>query len=117
MSIQDIIASDITNVFTVEENTPISVQAVYTPVGGSSEDAITVMYSNTPLHGDEQQNYPVEQEDIMIMGKASDVTGWAKNGKVTINNFDYEIAMAPFPTDSYWSIVALRKPHTNQTLI
>ena len=75
MTIQDIIASDITDVFTVEENTPLSAQAVYTPVWGSAETAVTVLYSNTPLHGDAYGNYEVEDEDIFILGKAASVSG------------------------------------------
>ncbi len=117
MGIQDIIKNDIDNVFTVAGNTPLSVEAVYTPVGGSAETAVTVLYSNSPLHGDEQQNYPVEQEDIHIIGKTSDVSGWLNRGTVTINSFDYEIAEFPYPTDENWSIVALRKPHVNTTKI
>jgi len=117
MTIQDIIASDITNIFGAEANTPLSVQAVYTAPGGSAEDAVTVMYGNTPLTGDSYGNYPVEQENIAIVGKAASVAAWKLKGTVTINSFDYEIAAAPYPTDSYWSIVMLRKPLTNQTKI
>lgn len=116
-TIQDIIALDITEVFTVEGNTPISEQAVYTAVGGSAETAVTVLYSNTPLHGDAYGNYQVEDEDIFILGKPVDVSAWALGGTVTINSFDYKIAMAPFATDGYWSVIALRKPLTNQTKI
>jgi|GEM_PF-1830201 len=117
MSIQTIIANDITNVFSVAENTPLSVQAVYTPVGGVAQTAVTLLYSNTPLTGDEQQNYSVEQEDILVMGKPVDVSGWVINGKVTIKAFDYEIVSASHPTDSYWSIITLRTPTRNKTKI
>lgn len=117
MTIQDIIASDITNVFGVEANTPLSVQAVYTPEGGSAEDAVTVFYSNSPLRGDPHGNYGVEQEDIAIVGKSADVSGWLEGGTVTINSFDYEVAEYPDSGGAYWTVVMLRKPLTNQTKI
>ena len=117
MSIQDIIADDITDVLTVEANTPLSAQAVYTPIGGAAQTAITVLYANTPLHGDEQQNYQVGQEEIMIAAKTADVSAWEINGTVTINSFDYEVAMAAYPTDGYWSMIALRTPRLNKTKI
>ena len=117
MTIQDIIASDITDVFTVEENTPLSVQAVYTAPGGTAETAVTVLYSNTPLHGDEQQAGSVGDEDIGIIGKTASVSGWVINGTVTINSFDYQVAEYPMPTDSYWSFVVLRTPIRNKTKI
>jgi len=117
MTIQDIIASDITDVFGIEENTPLSVQAVYTPVGGAAQTAVTVFYSNSPLHGDSWEPGSVEQENIGIVGKPADVSGWKEGGTVTINSFDYEVAEYPYPTDSFWTIVPLRKPNTNQTKI
>ena len=117
MSIKDIIADDITNIFTAEDNTPISAQAVYTPPGGIAQDAVTLLYSNTPLHGDEWQVDPVEQEVIVTLGSLSDVSAWVSRGIVTINYIDYEVMTNPYPYDSYWSIVKLRRPHGNQTLI
>jgi hypothetical protein len=117
MTIQDIIESDKSAIFGVEANTPISVQAVYTPKGGSAEDAVTVFYFNEPLHGDAYGNYKVEDEDIKIVGQTSDISGWQIDGTVTINSIDYEIAMAPYPTDGYWAVVALRRPLNNQTRI
>jgi hypothetical protein len=117
MTIQDIILKDIPTIFTVEGNTPLSVQAVYTAIGGTPDPAVTVFYSNIPLHGDEQQRYEVEEEAIFVVAKASDVKDWAINGKVTINDFDYEIAEEPYPRDGYWSVLALRTPTRNKTKI
>jgi len=116
-TLQEQIALDITEVFAVEGNTPLSVQAVYTAVGGSAEDAVTVLYSNTPLHGDPHGNYPVEDENIGIVGKTSDVSAWKIDGSVTINSVDYQVAEYPYPTDSYWSVVMLRRPIRNKTKI
>ena len=117
MSIKDTIAADITSIFTTEDNTPISEQAIYTPPGGVAQDAITVLFTNTPLHGDEQQDYPVFQADTMALGKASDVSAWIKNGTVTINSIDYELVNNPYPKDSFWSILKLRLPIGSETLI
>jgi hypothetical protein len=117
MSIKDTIANDITNIFTVEDNTPISKQAVYTPPGGVSQDPVTVLYTNTPLHGDEQQDYQVFEAETMALGKFSDVSGWVLRGKVSIESIEYELINNPYPQDSFWSILHLRLPHANETKI
>lgn len=118
MSIKDTIIADIANIFTLEDNTPISAQAVYSaPGGGVARPAITVLFTNTPLHGDENQEYPVEQADTMILGEASDVSDWMLNGKVTINSIDYQIVNNPYPQDSFWSVLRLRLPRGSETLI
>ena len=117
MSIKDIIAEDITNIFTTEDNTPLSVQAVYTAPGGIPQDAVTLLYTNTPLHGDENQDYPVEIAETMALGKASDVSAWVLRGKVTINSIDYELINNPYPKDSYWSLLHLRLPRGFETPI
>lgn len=110
MALQDTIASDITNVLAAEGNTPLSVQAVYTPPGGIAQTAVTLLYTNTPLHGDENQDYDVEIAETYAIGKAGDVASWILNGKVTINSIDYELINNPFPKDSYWSVLHLRLP-------
>ena len=116
-TLQEQIALDITEVFAVEGNTPLSVQAVYTAPGGTAEDAVTVLYSNVPLHGDPHGNYPVEDEEISIIGKTSDVSAWKIDGDVTINSVDYQVATYPYPTDGYWCVVMLRRPIRNKTKI
>ena len=80
MGIQDIIADDDTSVVSIEGVAPISVQAVYTAPGGTVETAVTLFFSDIPLHGDEQQNYEVEQESIYAVGKPSDISSWVING-------------------------------------
>jgi hypothetical protein len=117
VGIQDIIAADITNIFTVASNTPISVQAVYTPVGGVAQAAVTLLYSNSPLHGDENQDYDVEQADIVALGKASSVSSWTLRGTVIINSTNYQLINNPFPQDAFWSVLMLRLPHGQETRI
>jgi hypothetical protein len=117
MGIKDTIANDITNIFGVEDNTPISKQAVYTPPGGVAQEAVTVLFTNNPLHGDEQQVYPVVEADTMALGKASDVSAWILNGTVTIGSVDYQLVNNPYPQDSFWSILHLRLPIGSETKI
>ena len=117
MSIKDTITSDITDIFTVEDNTPLSRQAVYTPPGGVAQTAVTILWTNTPLHGDENQDYPVEIADTMALAKASDVSTWVLRGKVTIDSTDYELINNPYPKDSYWSLLHLRLPRNFETPI
>lgn len=117
MTIKDIITADIASIFTVEDNTPLSAQAVYTPPGGVAQAAVTVLFTNTPIHGDEQQVYPVVEADTMALGQASGVSAWILNGKVTIDSIDYELINNPYPKDSFWSILHLRLPHGRETKI
>lgn len=116
MSLQDTIASDVKFLKKKSYN-PLAVDAVYTPPGGISQPAVEVVYSNIPLTADEQQEYETVGEVIKVLGDPSDVSGWIINGTVTINSFDYQIAMVPQPKDSYWTLVTLRTPTNNKTKV
>jgi hypothetical protein len=110
MTLLSTIAADQDAIFLNSDSCPQYRSAVYTPVNGIAQPAVSGLFSDVPLHGDENQDYPVVQYDTSFTAKSSAVSTWRLRGKVTISSIDYELVNAPFPSSSsvLWSVCLLR---------
>ena len=118
MSLKSIIADDVTNIFTADDSCPQQTTAVYTPVGGSPEAAVSGIFHHIPIHGDENTG-EVDQAVIFFLALGTNVSHWQLRGKLTVNSTDYEIINNPYPNsaDAVWSKIDLRLPPGSETLI
>jgi hypothetical protein len=117
MSLLSTMQSDRDSIFLNSDGSPHYRSAVYTPKGGVAQPAVDVIFSGIPTHGDEYGVDPVEWEKYVALGSPSDVSGWKKQGTVTIGGTDYGVISAPYPRDTLWSVIPLRLPLNSQTRI
>lgn len=117
MTLKDTIESDITDVFLNTDEFADS--AVWTPAGGAAQPAVSGLYNNFPLHGDEYQERPVEQPETYFVTSSALVTSWKARDSLTVKGSTYQIINDPYPdeNDNNWSIVELRLPRGQETRI
>lgn len=102
----------------ITEN-PAAKTAIWTPVGDVAQPSFVVLYINVPLHGDEFQEQGVEQPETVVVGKNTDVSGIKKQDALSVAGINYQVISAPYPfeNDNLWSIIPLRLPRGQETLI
>ena len=61
------------DLFLDPDENPEAKSAVYTPLGGIAQPAVTVLFIHNPLHGDENQDEDVEQPYIRASAKSGDL--------------------------------------------
>jgi len=117
MSLKDTIESDITKVFLNTDE--FADEAVWTPAGGIPQTPVPGLYNNFPLHGDENQEQDVEQPRTFFVTSSALVSNWRARDFVRIKNTTYQIINAPYSKEdgSGWSVVPLRLPRGQETLI
>lgn len=101
----DFLTDDLTTFFNTDE---FAVSAVYTPAGGSAEDAVNGILDEELLQGN-QYSGQVQEASAEFTGLYSDMAGWKLNGRLTINGVNYQVQSDPVPDGTGWASVPLER--------